>query len=395
MTNVIYRQPLNWVICAAPTSLEEECQDGDISYIVISDRYMDFMSLEEWIARFKELSPEAKLILLLSNYHEASINEKYVKMCKIKQVQFVLPGHGTAAIADRIRAWVDQTEHGKEHQTGSGKLITFVGSTPNVGTTVTSFGIAFRLALETNARIGYICLNLKSSKLHKYLGRDERVFTLDGLRAELKARSLSEKRLLQVCESMREAPRLHLLYGNMLREQAEFFTPSEIEHLLCIAKLTFDVCIVEVNAYWDNAATICGIVEADMRIAVTTGDMSHFQEDMNRWVGQVGSVFGVQSHAFDLIAVQIEKQSKSDSLSVKDIRKETQMHLIGQVSRYSDITAVLNRGKLSELLQSGHPAQEEISLITQKLIDFHRLPRIGSSRKIPWFKKMLAGTAAT
>jgi Flp pilus assembly CpaE family ATPase len=362
--------------------------------LLISDRYLDFASLEEWVDRFKELNPQCLMILLLSNHHDVSINGKYINMCKMKQIDYVLPGHGTATIADQISVWVDHAGSDKDLIAEQGKIITFVGSTPNIGTTLTSFGIAFRLAVETKASIGYLCLNLKSSKLHKYLGRDERIFSLDSLRAELKAQTLTAERLLQVSEPMREAPGLHVLYGNMLREQAEFFTAVEIEHLLCAARKAFDVCIVEVNAYWDNAATICGIVEADTRIVVTTGDMAQFQEDMNKWIRQVGSVFGLQSHAFELIAVQMGKGVSSDTLSIKDIRKETQMHIIGSLSRHNDAIAVLNRGKLAEMLQTGHPMQAEVSAIAQKLIELHQLPRKLSLPKQTWLKKMLAGSAA-
>jgi septum formation inhibitor-activating ATPase MinD len=395
LTNVVYRDPLDWIIRTTSSELEHESADEPFQYIVLSDRYLDFSSLEEAVYSLKKLSPSARLIVLLSNYHEAAINEKYVKMCKMMQVDYILPGRGIATIADRIRSWVDHTGRHEAPPSAKGKMISFVGSTPNIGTTLVSFGTAYCLAQLTSASVGYLCLNLKSSKLHKYLGRDDRVFTLDALRAEMKAQSLTKDRLLQVCESLREAPGLHVLYGNMLREQAEFFTPVEIEHILHTARSAFDICLVEVNAYWDNAATICGIVEADMRIAVTTGDMAHFQEDVNKWIGQVGSVFGLQSHAFDLIAVQMEKQSKADSLTVKDIRKETQMHLIGQVSRHPDITGFLNQGKLLGVLQSGHPLQQEIAVITEKLIHLHHLPRIESSRKVPWFKKILAGTAVS
>jgi Flp pilus assembly CpaE family ATPase len=394
LTNIVYKQPLSWLIRSAPQELEDEGSDEPFAYLILSDRYLDFASVEEWVDRFQAQYPASKIILLLSNYHDAAVNGKYLSMCKMKQVDYVLPGHGTATIADQINAWVDHGGADKEMLANRGKIITFVGSTPNIGTTLTSFGVAFRLAMETKARIGYLCLNLKSSKLHKYLGRDERVFSLDSLRAELKAQSLSDDRLLQVCEPLREAPGLHVLYGNMLREQAEFFTAVEIEHLLRAARSAFDVCIVEVNAYWDNAATICGIVEADTRVVVTTGDIAHFQEDMNKWIRQVGSVFGLQSHAFELIAVQMGKTS-SDTLTVKDIRKETQMHLVGSLSRHEDAVALLNRGKLTEMLSGGHPMQLELTAIAQKIIELYQLPRKVLIPKKPWLKRILAGSAAT
>ena len=101
---------------------------------------------------------------LLSNYHDASINEKYLKMCKLMKLDYVQPGRSTAVIADDIRAWVDGSGVVHTNKQSSGKLITFIGSTPNIGTTLASFGVAHALALETSMKVGYLCLNLKSSK---------------------------------------------------------------------------------------------------------------------------------------------------------------------------------------------------------------------------------------
>ena len=143
----------------------------------------------------------------------------------------------------------------------------------------------------------------------------------------MKAQSLTPERLQQVCDKPKEAHGLHILYGNMLREQAEFFTPSEIIHLLRVARGTFDVCIIEVSAYWDNAATVCGLLEADSKIVVTTADIAHFQEDFSRWIRQVGAVFGLQPDGFELMAVQTERHAKHSEFTIKDIRKETQLHL--------------------------------------------------------------------
>ncbi|NEW09165.1 hypothetical protein GK047_24630 [Paenibacillus sp. SYP-B3998] len=394
ITNVVYDQTLSWAVCSTVMDLVQELAERPFSHVILSDRYLEFGALEECIDGIQQTHKDVKIIVLLSNYHDAAINEKYVKMCRLMNLDYIQPGRSTAVIADDIRAWVDGLAGEYAYQQATGKLITFVGSTPNIGTTLTSFGTAYSLALETSARIGYVCLNLKSSKLHRYLGRDENVFTLDGLRAELKAQSLTAERLQQVCDQPRETPGLHILYGNMLREQAEFFTPSEIVHLMRVARAAFDVCVVEVNAYWDNAATICGLLEADTRIVVTTSDLSQFQEDFSRWVRQVGSVFGLQSDAFELIAVQVDRNAKQDEFTIKDIRKETQLHLIGQITRHADALSRCNQGKLMEMFAPGHMMGEEVLAVSSKLIDYYKLPRKANVRRVTWLRRMLAGRRA-
>lgn len=395
LTNVVYAKPFAWRIFSnvndlLPKGMEEQ----PYSHAIISDRELTYDELEEFLESLQCQFPTLKIIVLLSNYHEAAVNEKYVKMCRLMKLDYVLPGRSTAVIADDIRAWVDGTSSSHLEQQLSGKIITFVGSTPNIGTTLASFGVACLLARETSKKIGYLCLNLKSSKLHRYLGREEHVFTLDGLRAELKAQSLTPERLLHVCDKPKEAHGLHILYGNMLREQAEFFTPAEIVHLLRVARGAFDICMIEVNAYWDNAATVTGLLEADSKIVVTTGDIAHFQEDFSRWIRQVGSVFGLQPDAFELMAVQTDRQAKQSEFTIKDIRKETQLHLIGHVARHADALARCNQGKLMELLSPTHPMHHEVKAVAWKFADYYKLPRKTSVPQESWLYKLITGKRA-
>lgn len=394
ITNVIYLKPLNWVICSAAADLASKLTEMPCSNVIISDREMGFGDFEEFLEGLQQQHADLKIIVLLSNYHDASINEKYLKMCKLMRLDYIQPGRSTAVIADDIRAWVDGSGRDHANQQPSGKLITFIGSTPNIGTTLTSFGVAYALALETSKKVGYLCLNLKSSKLHRYLGRDEHVFTLDNLRAELKAQSLTPVRLEQVCDKPKESHGLHILYGNMLREQAEFFTPSEIIHLLRVARSTFDVCVIEVSAYWDNAATVCGLLEADSKIVVTTTDIAHFQEDFSRWIRQVGTVFGLQQDSFELMAVQTDRHAKHMEFTIKDIRRETQLHLIGQVSRHTDALSRCNQGKLMEMYAPTHIMHEEVRVVSSKLIDYYKLPRKVSLRQVSWLQKIILGRRA-
>ena len=112
--------------------------DQPYSHVIISDRELSYGELEEFLEGLQKQSRDLKIIVLLSNYHEAAINEKYVKMCKLMKLDYILPGRSTAVIADEIRAWVDGSSGGYSNQPPTGKLITFVGSTPNIGTTLAS-----------------------------------------------------------------------------------------------------------------------------------------------------------------------------------------------------------------------------------------------------------------
>ena len=107
ITNVVYSKPLNWMICSDANDLRSKLTEMPYSHVIISDREMDFGDFEEFLEGLQQQYADLKIIVLLSNYHDASINEKYLKMCKLMKLDYIQPGRSTAVIADDIRAWVD------------------------------------------------------------------------------------------------------------------------------------------------------------------------------------------------------------------------------------------------------------------------------------------------
>jgi Flp pilus assembly CpaE family ATPase len=380
-----------WMSFGSVEELCESSKEQGYEYIIVSDRMTDYERLADTLETLRERQRKARLLVLLSNRHHAAINEQYLKLCLSHDCAWVPPGRSINAICAEVRRHIgcdDETAHGPQR-----KIVLFLGSTPNVGTTTLAFGTAWQLAATTEHKVGYLCLNLKSSKLHRYLGRDARVSSLDVLRAELKSNTLPKERLLQYCERMKDNPNLYVLYGNMLREQAEFFTADEIEHLLSMARSAFDVCIVDVNAYWDNAATLCGVIQADTRLMVTTGDITHFQEDVNRWLGTLGNVFGISPSSFDLILNQSDL-STAGGIRARDIRKETGMHVLAEVDRLPELFTAVNRGQLAEAMKHSAELKERLAPVCQTIIALHRLRTNPSQRRKPWLKRMLSRTAA-
>lgn len=269
-----------------------------------------------------------------------------------------------------------------------GKLVVFIGSTPNIGTTFASFGAAVRLARLTERTVGYICLNLKSSKLHRYLGIEKPEGTLDQLRADIRSMDLRPERLRTVCEPIKGCPNLRIMFGNRLREQAEYFTAEDMDHLLQTARQTFDVCVIEVNAYWDNAATICGLLRADTRILVTTPDLTHFQEDIDRWLRGLCPVIGISDNRFDLLLTQFNRSGGSAGIRSQDIRKETGLPLIGVIGKYGEFTETVNQGKLLELLSGTHPFNRDLEGIARQIAAGFGLQLTeGGAEKETWLRR--------
>jgi septum formation inhibitor-activating ATPase MinD len=129
------------------------------------------------------------------------------------------------------------------------------------------------------------------------------------------------------------------------------------------------------------------MIEADTRIVVTTSEISHFQDDMKKWVVQVGSVFGITPSSIDVVVNRIEKQVRFQQIQVKDIQKETQMNVLGKVHHDKALLPQVNRGNLIDAYANSQSLQEDITNLIHQLMDRYRLPKnIQTHKKIRGFK---------
>ncbi|QHW33108.1 hypothetical protein GZH47_21405 [Paenibacillus rhizovicinus] len=266
-------------------------------------------------------------------------------------------------------------------------LIAFVGTTPNIGTSSAAFAAACRIAEESGGSVGFLCLNLKSAKTHRYLGIDEPSVTLDSLRPELATRALHPEKLLRSMHRCRRLSGVHVLFGNMLRDQAEFYAMEEIDHLLDVAEQVFDVVVADVGAYWDNAATLCALRRAATRIVVTTGALSHFQEDGQRWVKQLAPVYGIPADSFQSLV--IHAPWGKGGFHVRDICNELGVPLLGEHALTEPMLAQLDSGTLEEWLAENEQGKKVMQEPAKAIATANGWKRQRKPAIQPWYKKLL------
>src|SRR5690606_7883926 len=122
--------------------------------------------------------------------------------------------------------------------------------------------------------------------------------------------------------------------------------------LLSVARSAFDITVIEVNAYWDNAATLCGLQEADYRIWVCTDRLGSFQEDYGAWAERLLPVLKLPEDAAGLFITQQRKSSLAGKYSVKEIQGLSGLDVIGKLPQDDTISLMLDQGRLGELVQS-------------------------------------------
>lgn len=263
----------------------------------------------------------------------------------------------------------------------------FVGTTPNIGTTTAAFATALRMAEAGGISIGFLCLHLKSAKLHRFLGVDKPPTTLDQLKPELHSSSLSPELLGRAMLPLPGQRNLHILFGSLNREQAEYYQPLEISHLIQVAKRTFDFVVLDVGAYWDNAATVCAIREAETRIVVTTPALSHFQEDGKRWIGQVSPLFQIESNQYDCVVVH--GAWGGEGYSMKQICKELGVNPLGQLQLNSALYSSYDKGQFQDWLSRDGEGKKAMVKPARELLKRHGLQRsFPPMQNQPWFRKL-------
>jgi MinD-like ATPase involved in chromosome partitioning or flagellar assembly len=270
----------------------------------------------------------------------------------------------------------------------SGRLAAFAGSTPNIGTSLTAFGTAYRIAALTGRKVGYLCLNLKSAKTHLYLGVDKPDVTLDGIRPELRAGTLTGDKLRQYAFRSPKLGGLHVLFGNMAREQAEYYEAEDMKQLLAASREAFDLTIADVSAYWDNAATVCAMAEADDRFLVTTDSLSHFQEDFHRWTGQVGSQFGMTPEQFRLVLLHSNHRS-TGGFRMKEIRKETGCNDFTELRLAESVHLQLDSGRLDEWLASEERNAAAFDSVADPLLKQMNWSQRLQKTERPWLRRLM------
>lgn len=230
---------------------------------------------------------------------------------------------------------------------GYPNLAMFVGTTPNIGTTSIAFQTAATLAAGAPHRsVFYLCLNLKSSKISRYLGQTRAGYGLSDLRAELKAQQLTPQRLDKHAARFKQYPNLRVLSGNMQREQAELYTPEDIEHLLQTAAQAYDLCIADCSAYWDNAATIITALRSSVKLLVTVPQIDAFQDDYRGWMLNTASLFGISPQEFALILSQTGRHP--DEYRSGEVQQAMKLTLAGEVPYDKQLAHEMQLGRLHE-----------------------------------------------
>lgn len=269
------------------------------------------------------------------------------------------------------------------------QLLTFIGTTPNIGTTICALATAYRIVEVTECKVAFLCMNFKSSKLHRYFKIPAAQATVDELLPHLRSGSLTSTMFMNAMTISPSHPQLHVLLGNRYREMAEYFSDKDIERLITIARDHYDYVIIDCNAYWDNAGSLCSMQQADDIVLVTTNALSHFQEDAKSWYGTMSHSLGLNDK--NVHALIIRQSKHYSGFTVQEIENELQMKVIGDVQFPTSLFASLDEGELDYwLTETSEGRNWLIGLSINLLPEQYTLkkPRVWKNMHTIWQRKV-------
>jgi pilus assembly protein CpaE len=151
------------------------------------------------------------------------------------------------------------------------------------GATTVAINTALVLAQQTKLKIGLLDLNLKNPEIGASLNLAAKGRSNAALRSKLQTGSLRPDDLMEACIPYRKAPQLRILAGSHRRDTAADFTAEMMQHLLDVCRSSFDITIVDVSAFPDNAATVCAAKYADCRWLVAQQAFGSHRWSWNEW----------------------------------------------------------------------------------------------------------------
>lgn len=275
--------------CDSVTVIEEqadfyEAVVGEFDLIIVHVGLFGSMYPWEWMSALRGKQPESMITVIPDETRYDSLwLEVLYRLADRHSVKVAPLGSGVRSVlhASGLR------EHGpaSEKATGSNRgIIAAVWSAANKdGATTVAVNTAITLAACSQLTVGLLDLNLKNPEIRYGLQLKDPLKSNLTLRPRLQTGTLSPNDLLDACQTYRKTPRLHILAGTHRRDTAADLTPGMVEHLLVTCRSAFDVTIVDVSSFPDNAATVCAVKHAEEKWLIAQPDFASHRWSWTEW----------------------------------------------------------------------------------------------------------------
>ncbi|WP_426451466.1 AAA family ATPase [Paenibacillus sp. S-38] len=327
----------------------------------------------EWMEEIRRVQPHAEVTVVLDEgVYDSFGLEAVCRLAAALGYRTVPAGSREEEMLDDLAAIVTgRRAEPAAAREGKGLVAAVWPTASKDGATTIAMNTALALASAGRLQVGLIDANLRNPEIRPHLNLMDRGQSHFKLRPKMQTGTLQVDELLEGCTTYRSMPGLHILTGSPRRDTAQDMTPDMMGGLLEAARRAFDITIVDVNAYPDNAATVCTVREADVRWLVTQNNYASYQTSWNEWYNCYWRYCGLQPSDISLIVNRCAEDDKperiadvlgmplagavpnvGDGLGLQSVHEGVPLYLRPKAEAFSEAV-----GRLSALLAPGAAAE--------------------------------------
>lgn len=256
-------------------------------YMVVHEDIFSQKYPWEWMSYLKSSSGDStKIIVILSDQTDSLYREIIMRISLDLQISIIPSALTNNELSEQIEERIFNTKKTTENPS-AGRVVSMMSASPKDGATTVAISTVICMAQRApDKKILLIDANLKSPEIRDHLQiTSDKGYPL--IQADCDSGSLEPNALIKACEQVKGINNLYILTGIQRREWAEKITTEEIEHLLAVARTSFDLIITDVHTFPDQAATLKCVKEADDRLVIVQPIITSYQSSWNDWYNSV------------------------------------------------------------------------------------------------------------
>lgn len=269
----------------------------------------------EWMQALRQRQPKSRVAIALdASVYDSFLLEAISRLADLLHFSTVPVGLTDDGLLEALAARVN-VRRPQAFAPKGGSLTAIWSAASKDGATTIAVSTALSLASSGGRSVGLIDANLRNPEIRPFLNLADSHHSGFRLRPKLQTQTLTPADLIDACVSYRKIPNLHILTGSRRRDTALDVTPDMMTHLLQTARAAFDITIVDLNAYPDNAATICTVREADHRWLVAQNNYASFQMSWGEWYDCYWKYAGLAPEEISLIVNRTVPEDKPERIA--------------------------------------------------------------------------------
>lgn len=266
----------------------------------------------DYLQEIREVFQEQPIFFKPKAINSDVIMKSITRLCAAYKTQLLNEHQSIEQVVEEI---LNRITNRNEHL--NKRVVSFFGTHSGAGVSTTILSVARALSQRVHEKVLVLSLNAwdPSDYFYHYEGH-----YLNDLKVDLKTQSLTQTRLQ---EAVHYVDSFYHLAGNRDIKMQRFYQPSEIQHLIQVAKEVFDIILIDGGPHFDTAPSVQSYLSSNLRFLVTNQEEKGYRGYFPYVFQQLIEPTGGKSNDFMLI---INRYQPSNTLiNEKSLEEELDM----------------------------------------------------------------------